>query len=517
MTSRRAPLCTLTTLLVALSIVAAGAAPLTEPQRLARIYDLILDARFDDAHRAVREQCAPAPAVACELLDATARWWRIQLDERSTALDAGFLEDVDGAIASAAEWTEREPDRAEAWFYLGAAYGARVQWRVLRGERLAAARDGKHIRESLERAILLDPDLADARFGIGLYKYYAAVAPAAARFLRFFLLLPGGDRAEGLADMLAARDRGALVRGEAEYQLHWIYFWYEEQPQRGLQVLEGLRVRYPHNPLFAQRIAEVQHEYFHDRAASLATWLGLLEAAESGRVNAATLAANRARLGAAAELDTLGETDRAIELLLPIVRHGAVKPYESLARAHLFLGTYYDRLGRRADAVDAYRAAIAAIPPEDVYDVAETARARLRRGPDARKARAYRLSLEGWRAFERGAIAQAETLLDQANALVGDDPLTAYRRGCVYRARHDAASALAAFGRVMAARPVAPPIVLARALVERAEILEAQHDIAGAIHAYRSASHVFGAEARTRELAARAVTRLERRTIAPHR
>ena len=28
-----------------------------------------------------------------------------------------------------------EPTRAEAWFYLGGAYGARVQWRVLRGER----------------------------------------------------------------------------------------------------------------------------------------------------------------------------------------------------------------------------------------------------------------------------------------------------------------------------------------------------------------------------------------------
>ena len=44
-------------------------------------------------------------------------------------------------------------ERAEAWFYLGAAYGARVQWRVLREQRLAAARDGKRIKESLERAL----------------------------------------------------------------------------------------------------------------------------------------------------------------------------------------------------------------------------------------------------------------------------------------------------------------------------------------------------------------------------
>ena len=74
--------------------------------------------------------------------------------------------------------------------------------------KLAAARDGKRIKEALERALALDPQLEDARFGIGLYKYYADMAPAAARFLRFFLLLPGGDRKEGLNEMLRARKRG---------------------------------------------------------------------------------------------------------------------------------------------------------------------------------------------------------------------------------------------------------------------------------------------------------------------
>ena len=69
------------------------------------------------------------------------------------------------------------PPRAEAWFYLGASYGARAQWRSMRGEQLAAARDGKRIKESLERAVALDPSMHDARFGVGLYQYYADVAP----------------------------------------------------------------------------------------------------------------------------------------------------------------------------------------------------------------------------------------------------------------------------------------------------------------------------------------------------
>jgi hypothetical protein len=261
--------------LVASTLPAAPrASSLTEPGRLAALYNLILDARFEAAGAEIERACGPAPPVACQLLDVTALWWRIQLDDQSTALDPAFAREVDAAIAAAEAWTVREPDRAEAWFYLGAAYGLRVQWRVLRAERFAAARDGRRIKEALEQAIERDPALYDARFGIGLYKYYADVAPTIAKFLRFLLLLPGGDRHEGLRDMLVARERGALIRGEADYQLHWIYFWYEEQPRRGLAILEQLRARYPYNPLFAMRIADVHVEYFHDPSSSRPPRLG---------------------------------------------------------------------------------------------------------------------------------------------------------------------------------------------------------------------------------------------------
>ena len=118
------------------------------------------------------------------MLDATALWWRIQLDPDSRALDDEFSTSVERAIRTTEAWTVRAPDDAEAWFYLGGAYAARVQWRVLREERLAAARDGKRIKEALERALTLDPEFDDAYFGIGMYRYYADVAPTAAKILQ---------------------------------------------------------------------------------------------------------------------------------------------------------------------------------------------------------------------------------------------------------------------------------------------------------------------------------------------
>ena len=122
-----------------------------------------------------------------------------------------FTELAASTIAANEAWTRREPQRAEAWFYLAGAYAPRVQWRVLRGERLGAARDGNTIRDALERALQLDPTLNDAYFGIGLYHYYADVAPAAAKILRWLLFLPGGDRVMGLREMLQARDKGELL------------------------------------------------------------------------------------------------------------------------------------------------------------------------------------------------------------------------------------------------------------------------------------------------------------------
>src|SRR5688500_17496334 len=206
---------------------------------LVRAYEFILEARFDQVDAELRRACGRAPAEACNVLDATALWWRIQLDPENRTLDTAFAASVDRAIRSTEAWTERAPQDGEAWFYLGGAYGARVQWRVLRGEKVSAARDGKRIKEAMERAIALEPGLDDAYFGLGMYKYYADVAPAAARFLRFLLLLPGGDRNEGLREMLRARSRGRLVQGEADYQLHIIYLWYERRSEEHTSELQS--------------------------------------------------------------------------------------------------------------------------------------------------------------------------------------------------------------------------------------------------------------------------------------
>jgi tetratricopeptide (TPR) repeat protein len=459
--------------------------------------------------------CAPpsgaqenlAPREACTVLEAVASWWRIRLDVNDVTGDRTFTALVERAISDSEAWTVREPRRAEAWFYLGASYAARSQWRSVRGETLAAARDGKRIKDALEQAVRLDPGLRDARFGIGLYQYYADVVPGALKLLRWLLLLPGGDRAAGLRAMEEGRTGARLVRGEADYQLHLVYLWYEHAPERALELVRTLRARYPRNPHFAVVEADLHDVHRSDPIAALDVWRGLVDAAAAGRVELPAMAAARGRLGLAMQLDQLGDTDRAIDELRRLLASAPPSPVGIAAEAHLELGRALDRLGLRTEAAAEYKAALASIPAGDPLRTAARTRDAMHRPPAADDALAYRLSLEGWRALERGNRADAAPLLSRALALRPHDPATRYRHARLRLAEGRAAEAVAALEAVVS-DPATPPHVYAAACYHAARSLEQQGMIPRAVELYRQVVDAFGADAVLKADAARALRRL---------
>jgi hypothetical protein len=310
------------------TLLAAGPAraALTEGPRLAAVYNSILDARFDRAEEQLKEACPPAPVEACQALRVVSLWWQILINPESRRLDQQLESAAAAAVAASEAWTRREPRRGEAWFYLAGAYAPRVQLHVLRGQRLAAAFDGRRIKNALERALQLDPGLDDAYFGIGLYHYYADVAPAAAKMVRWLLFLPGGNRAEGLREMLQARSHGELLGGEVDYQLQLLDLWYEHKTADALMLLEALDARYPNNPLFLQRIAETRDTYLHDPAASAEAWRTLLARALANQVYSPSTTEVRARLGWATELAAMNQLDQAMEQLQIVIAMHPTEP-----------------------------------------------------------------------------------------------------------------------------------------------------------------------------------------------
>jgi tetratricopeptide (TPR) repeat protein len=503
-------------LVVACGVLAAtGAAKapikgLTNPEALARAYDMVFDADFAGADAELARVCPSVPTEACDVVRAAALWWQIYLDLDNHRLDQTYLSRIAQTITRCEQWTAREPDRAEAWFYLGASYGSRVQYHAQRTEFLAAARDGKRIKNALEKALAIDRDIDDANFGIGMYEYYADAAPAALKFLRWLLLLPGGDKVKGLRQMVQTRNKGILLRSDAAYQLHFVYLWYEKSPDQALAMLDEVKTRHPGNPMFFVNIAQVHELYRGDRTSALASYRALSQAARGGTLRESELGESLGQLGEAEQLEALAESDRAIETLRRLVERRPQKPYGAVARAHLALGKSLDRMGLRAKALVEYQAAQATAPSDDVRKIREQASDGLSKRLDVRVTEAYRLSLEGWRAFERGALAEAAPPLDRAIQLRPDDGMHRYRRGRVFEAQGDLDRARTEYERVLRARPAPPAPMLAGAFTGLGRLHEAGGDLVRAAANYQWAARVYGIDAQTRDAAAQALARLRR-------
>jgi len=462
--------------LVALMLAASPAAQrrgLTHTTQLAAAYDAVLDAEFERVPALLASVCGTtsgaAPPAVCHVMDLVSRWWQLQGDPLDRRGDPEFERRVDAAIAEAEAWAAAEPSNGEAWFYTGAAYSVRVQFRVLRTQRLAAARDGRRIKEALEGALELDPGMQDAYFGIGLYHYYAGVAPVAAKMLRWLLLLPGGDRERGLREMRRARDGAQLLRDEADYQLHTVYVWYEKRPEEALAIVRRLQASHPHNPVFAQAAAEIEDVHLSDYASSLRSWHALLADARAGRVAWPELSEARARLGAATQLDRLSETDLAIEQLRALLAPGTPLP----------------------------------------TGVRGAATRRLDEALDRMKSPGYRLSIEGWRALERGDTAAAAQSLDRALALAPADQVTRYRRARLLLAQRNDTAAIDVLESVIAS-PGTPPHVYAAACLDAAQAYERQGGTMRAIELYELTVAAFGVDPRAKSTAQRALARLAR-------
>jgi tetratricopeptide (TPR) repeat protein len=121
---------------------------------------------------------------------------------------------------------------------------------ALRDERLASARAGVKARTHLLRCLQLDPQMADAYTGLGLYDYYADTLSPMARLLRFLMRIPGGSKQEGIRQLQIAIDKGDVLRVEARFYLAKNLRTFDLDYARSLEVFSPLTDEFPRNPIF---------------------------------------------------------------------------------------------------------------------------------------------------------------------------------------------------------------------------------------------------------------------------
>jgi tetratricopeptide (TPR) repeat protein len=223
------------------------------------IYSGEMESAIDGARRMQLDQ--PEHPLGY-LLEAEALWWRIwctsadfkwgMTDARrrpKLAADQHFFE-LAAKVSKLAGAQLKQHETPEMQFYagMGDAMGARLY--ALRGENRNAARSGVRAREHFLRARALDPELADADLGLGLYNYYVDTLSTIARVLRFFMGIPGGSKQDGIRQLQTAIAQGVLTSDVARFYLALNLHRYDLRYEQALSVISPLAEKYPSNPLF---------------------------------------------------------------------------------------------------------------------------------------------------------------------------------------------------------------------------------------------------------------------------
>ena len=243
--------------------VPSRASKLTLPSETPAILDKIYSFDLDGAIQAARRMQQERPDHPLGyLLETEALWWRIwctSLDFKfgmsdarrrpKLATDQHYFE-LTAKVSSLAEAQIKRHESAEMQFFAGMAEASLARFYALRTEYRNAARAGVRGREHLLRAKTLDPDLADADLGLGLYNYYVDTLGAMARIMRFFMGIPGGSKQDGVRLLEHDIAHGVLTSGVASFYLTMNLHRYDQQYEKALTFLTPLVEKYHTNPLF---------------------------------------------------------------------------------------------------------------------------------------------------------------------------------------------------------------------------------------------------------------------------
>ena len=279
---------------------------------------------------------APKPACAARSRAVVGDSARSERSRRSTSRSCKPRRRAAIAVGRALD-DAGAPQRAEAWFYLAGAYAPLAQWRVLRGR---AARGRARRQADQGRARARARARSDAAGRLLRHRPVSLLrgrrAGGASRCCAGCCCCPAAIANRDLREMLQARERGALLRGEADYQLHWLYLWYEHAAGARARPAAGLDARYPVQSDLPPAHRRSRSATTFTTIAQRGSWQTLLDRATRGTASRGDAAAAR-EIGHARtrshRSSSLAPIDALIDLLrrASAMRHTA--PYRASARA----------------------------------------------------------------------------------------------------------------------------------------------------------------------------------------
>ncbi len=358
------------------------------PQAIAA-FQKAISARPDDPHRHTHlaqavlfQMMFRAGALETELVTGGNPFLRRARMEPTPEEQKQFAAAIGECLRLTEAALQKDPKDTNAMYARGVALGFRGTYNFLvRRAWLDALRDITDARKLHNRVAELEPSNIDALMLQGVHDYIVGSLPWYYRTLGFLVGFRG-DRERGIRTVRLVAEKGRWNRIDAKILLG-VVARRERRPQDAVPIILELLEKYPRNFLLLFELSQMYSDLGR-KADALAALDRIEELKRSGAPGFAQLPFERIEFARGNLLFWYDEPEAAISHLRRATAGAEKLDLNSAVTSWLRLGQCLDLLGKREEALQAYRAAVKTAP--SAYE-AKLARRWLNRRFDAAEKR----------------------------------------------------------------------------------------------------------------------------------
>jgi len=275
--------------------------------------------------------------------------------------------EFDDAIRRAMELSQarlkQNPRDTQALYTLGVAHGLRANYNFLvRKAWMDALRDATQARKLHNRVTELDPNFTDARLVQGVHEYVVGSLPWHWRTLGFLIGFRG-NKETGIKILQQVAEKGDVNKLDAKVLLCAIYRR-ERKPELAIPLIQELIAAYPRNYLLYFELAQMYSDA-GEKGQALEVLARLEALRSSGAPGFGRVVLEKIYFARGNIQFWYRDLDEALENIRKAAAHADHLDLNTGVLALMRLGQIYDLKGRRQEAIQAYRQAIAYAPESD--------------------------------------------------------------------------------------------------------------------------------------------------------
>jgi tetratricopeptide (TPR) repeat protein len=271
-----------------------------------------------------------------------------------------ILDEIAKAMALADARLKQNPKDTAAMYASGIAFGLRSNyfW-VVKKAWHDSLRDATAARKLHNRISELEPNNVDARLVQGLHDYIVGSLPLGYKMLGFLIGIHG-DREKGIRTVQDVAKNGKLNRVDAEVFLCALYRR-ENQSKLAVPLVQDLIRRYPRNYLFRMELGQM-YSQSGDGVRGLQALEEVARLKQSHAPGFDRVPWEKIYYQEGSIQFWYNDLDRSLENMKKVTAASEEVDLNTGVQAYLRMGQIYDMKQRRAEAVAAYKKAIAYAP-----------------------------------------------------------------------------------------------------------------------------------------------------------